>query len=348
MSKQSALVTIDAEVGRRRGLGYEYADQLDLGEVDGADELVEGLIGRNAMGVLYGDSNTGKTFVAIDLGCAIARGIPWMGRRVEKGMVVYLATESPASVRTRLRAYQKHNGCRVPDFVVVTTPVNLFRSSADTNAVIKLIRELETEHGVKCELIIGDTLARLAAGANENSGDDMTIVLENLDRIRAEVNASVLPIHHTGKDAAKGMRGWSGMRAAIDTELEVTVDSAGVGAVEVTKQRDMPGKGSRIGYRLQVIPLGRGKWGQDLTSCVVEPIEAPAPTPRTSKRLGDTQRAVLAALAVAGRDMRTREICDVLAAQQINRKSVFNAIDRLRDLALVEVSAGVVHAIPQS
>lgn len=345
MSKQAALVAIDAEVGRRVKLCYQLADQLDLNEVDGDDELVEGVIGRNAMGVLYGDSNTGKTFVAIDMGCAIARGIAWMGRRVEKGMVVYLATESPASVRTRLRAYQKHHRCRVPDFVVVTTPVNLFRSSADTNAVIKLIRDLESEHGVKCELIIGDTLARMAAGANENSGDDMTLVLENLDRIRTEVKASVLPIHHTGKDAAKGMRGWSGMRAAIDTELEVTADSTGIGTLEVTKQRDMPGKGSRIGYRLQVIPLGRGKWGKDRTSCVVEPIEAPASTQRANKRLGETQRAVLATLAVAGKDLRTREICDLLAAQGINRKSVFNAIDRLRDLALVEVSAGVVHAI---
>lgn len=343
MTKQTALVAIDAEVGRRRKLCYEWADQLDLDKVDSADELVEGLIGRNAMGVLYGDSNTGKTFVAIDLGCAIARGVPWMGRRVEKGMVVYLATESPASVRTRLRAYQKHHGCSVPDFVVVTTPVNLFRSSADTNAVIKLIRELESEHGVKCELIIGDTLARLAAGANENSGDDMTIVLENLDRIRAEVNASVLPIHHTGKDSAKGMRGWSGMRAAIDTELEVTVDSAGIGAVEVTKQRDLPGKGSRIGYRLQVIPLGRGKWDQDLTSCVVEPIAAPV-APRRQVPLGKAQQAVVAVLKGHGSDMRMSAIAAALEGD-FRKQSVYNAADRLKDLGLLEISGGIAHLI---
>lgn len=345
MTMQSTLEVIDAEVGRRVKLSYQLADQLDLNEVDGDDELVEGVIGRNAMGVLYGDSNTGKTFVAIDLGCAIARGIPWMGRRVEKGMVVYLATESPASVRTRLRAYQKHHGCRVPDFVVVTTPVNLFRSSADTNAVIKLIRELETEHGVKCELIIGDTLARLAAGANENSGDDMTIVLQNLDRIRAEVNASVLPIHHTGKDAAKGMRGWSGMRAAIDTELEVSTDAGGIGCVEVTKQRDIPGKGSRIGYRLQVVTLGRGKWGKDRTSCVVEPIDAPAPV-RKQAPLGRTQQAVVGVLKGHGSDMRVNEIAKALEGD-FSKTSVYNAADRLKDLGLLEISGGIAHLIKQ-
>jgi putative DNA primase/helicase len=345
VTKQSALVAIDAEVGRRVKLKYEWAGSLDLDAVDCADELVEGLIGRNALGVLYGDSNTGKTFVAIDLGCAIARGVPWMGRRVEKGMVVYLATESPASVRTRLRAYQKHHGCRVPDFVVVTTPVNLFRSSADTNAVIKLIRELESEHGVKCELIIGDTLARLAAGANENSGDDMTIVLENLDRIRAEVNASVLPIHHTGKDAAKGMRGWSGMRAAIDTELEVTVDSAGIGTLEATKQRDMGRKDVRIGYRLHVVPLGTGKWGHPLTSCVVEPIAAPAPI-RKQAPLGRAQQAVVGVLKGHGSDMRVSEIAKALEGD-FSKTSVYNASDRLKDLGLLEISGGIAHLIKQ-
>lgn len=345
MSKQAALVAIDAEVGRRVKLGYEWADQYDLDHIDCADELVEGTIGRNAMAVIYGDSNTGKTFLAIDLGCAIARGVPWMGRRVEGGLVVYLATESPASVRTRLRAYQKHHRCRVPNFLVVTSPVNLFRSSADTNAVIKLIRELESEHGVKCELIIGDTLARMAAGANENSGDDMTLVLENLDKIRTEVRATVLPIHHTGKDAAKGMRGWSGMRAAIDTELEVTVDSTGIGAVEVTKQRDLAGKGSRIGYRLQVIPLGRGKWGQDLTSCVVEPIEAPAPV-RKQAPLGRAQQAVVGVLKGHGSDMRVSAIAAALEGE-FSKQSVYNAADRLKDLGLLEISGGIAHLIKQ-
>nr|WP_297350209.1 AAA family ATPase [uncultured Caldimonas sp.] len=150
-----------------RVLEYERAEDLP-DEFTPEDELIEGLIGRAALSVLYGDSNSGKTFLAVDIACAVARGAAWMGRNVERGMVVYLATEAPASVRKRLQAYQHHHGCRVPDFFVVKSPLNLFDTEADATAVIKLVKQLESDHGAKCELVVGDTLARLSAGANEN------------------------------------------------------------------------------------------------------------------------------------------------------------------------------------
>jgi len=62
-------------------------------------------------------------------------------------------------------------------------------------------------------------------------------------------------IHHSGKNAAAGARGWSGVRAAVDTEIEVTDSSSGRCA-EITKQRDLSSKGIRIGFRLETITLG--------------------------------------------------------------------------------------------
>lgn len=185
MTKADVLMAIDANAAKYapRALSYELAEHLDADATEFADELIEGLIGRISMAVLYGDSNSGKTFLGIDLGSAVARRIEWMDRQVDGGMVVYLATESPASVRNRLRAYQRHHACIVPNFVIVSSPINLFDGSADTAAVIALIQRLESDLGAKCELVIGDTLARLSAGANENSGEDMTTVLAHLDRM---------------------------------------------------------------------------------------------------------------------------------------------------------------------
>lgn len=326
-----------------RVLDYVLATDLDSDSAEIADELIEGLLTRQSMAVIYGDSNSGKTFLAIDIGGAVARGGQWMGRNVDGGMVVYLATESPQSVRNRLRAYQRHVGEPVHNFVIVNSPVNLFEAGADTRAVIDLIRAVESEHGAKCELVIGDTLARMSAGANENSGEDMTLVLRNLDRIKDEAQATVLLIHHTGKDAAKGMRGWSGLRAAVDTELEVTADEVtGVRTLEVTKQRDMGGKGDRIGFRLDTVVMGRGKWGAELTSCVVIPSDAPAKAPKSS-RLGETQQAIMALLRGADRDLRIKEVIQQLEPQGITAKAIYNAAGRLRDLGLVEFAAGVMH-----
>jgi hypothetical protein len=328
-----------------KSLEYALADSLDEFSTEFADELIEGLLIRSSMSVIYGDSNSGKTFLAIDIGAAVALQSPWMGRNVEGGMVVYLATESPSSVRNRLRAYQRHYGRTVPHFVIVSSPINLYDGAADTSAVIDLITSLEAEMGVKCEMVIGDTLARMSAGANENSGEDMTVVLKHLDRIKDLAKSAVLLIHHTGKDAAKGMRGWSGLRAAVDTELEVTCNEiSGTRTLEITKQRDMGGKGDRIGFRLDSVPMGTSKWGKQQTSCVVVPADAPAKKVKGPK-LGETQQAVLALLKGANKNMRQAEIATLLEPQGLSKGTVYNAVRRLQDVQLIEVSAGLVHLI---
>lgn len=319
-----------------------FADELPE-RYEPPDELIEGVLTSGDGSVLYGDSNSGKTFLVIDLAASVARGVPWMDKRTEPGLVVYLAAESPASVRGRLQAYQKHHGCKVPHFAIVQSPIDLFDDDADTNRVITLVHQLERQRGQKVRLIVGDTLARLSAGANENAGQDMGLVVRRFDRIRNECKAHFLLIHHSGKNAANGARGWSGVRAAVDTEIEIS-DSAAGRCVEITKQRDLPGKGTRIGFRLDVVTLGHTKWGEPATSCVVAAADAPVKAGKGIK-LGETQQAVMALLRGAGKNMRTKEIAEQLAEQDISKTSVYNAVNRLRDVELVEVSGGMVHLI---
>jgi len=319
-----------------------FADELPE-RYDPPDELVEGVLTSGDGSVLYGDANSGKTFAVIDMAAAVARGVPWLGRRTEAGLVVYLAAESPASVRGRLQAYQKHHGCKVPNFAIVQSPIDLFDGEADTNRVITLVQQLERQFSRKVRLIVGDTLARLSAGANENAGQDMGLVVRRFDRIRTECKAHFLLIHHSGKAAAAGARGWSGVRAAVDTEIEISDSPAGR-CLEITKQRDLPSKGERIGFRLDVVTLGHTKWGEPATSCVVVAADAPVKQAKAIK-LGETQQAVMALLRGAGKNMKVREIAEALAEQEITRTSVYNAVNRLRDVELVEVSGGMVHLI---
>ncbi len=323
-------------------LNVAFADELG-DRYEPPDELVEGVLTADGGSVLFGDSNSGKTFLAIDMAASVARGVPWMGKRTEPGLVVYLAAESPASVRGRLQAYQKYHGCKVPNFAIVQNPIDLFDGDADADRIIMLVQQLERQRGQKVRLIVGDTLARLSAGANENSGEDMGLVVRRFDRIRTECKAHFLMIHHCGKNAAAGARGWSGIRAAVDSELEVTDAPAGR-CLEITKQRDLPSKGDRIGFRLDPVALGHTKWGELATSCVVTAADAPVKAAKAIK-LGETQQAVMALLRGAGKNMKVREIADQLAEQEITRTSVYNAVNRLRDVELVEVSGGMVHLI---
>lgn len=338
------MADVPSERRQVRQLDYVLAEHLDDDGETFDDELIEGAVGRGAMVVLYGDSNCGKTFAAIDMGASVARGVDWLGRPTDGGLVVYLATESPASVQTRLRAYQRHHGLRVPGFVIVRSPINLYDGTADTEAIIGLIHELESEHGAKVALIFGDTLARLVAGANENSGEDMGIVVKNVDAIRTATGAAFVLIHHSGKDAARGARGWSGLRAATDTEIEVTVDEAsGTRTAEITKQRDLPGKGDRLGFRLLPVALGVNRWGTPRGSCVVEPTAALTKAPRT-KRMSAAAGAIIEFLSQRGAGCLRGALVKHFESQY-PRSTMYREIGALIDGGLLLDTAGIL-ALP--
>jgi RecA-family ATPase len=301
-----------------------FADQLPK-LFTAPDELVQGVLTSEGSSLLFGASNSGKTFLAIDMACAIARGTPWMGRHTESGLVVYLAAESPASVRSRLQAYKKHHAANLPNFAIVQSPIDLFSGDGDTDAVIDLIRQLEAQRGQPVRLIVGDTLARLSPGGNENTGQDMGLVVRRVDRIRTECKAHVMLVHHSGKAVGAGARGWSGIRAAVDTEIEVTDTPTGRCA-EITKQRDLDSKGERIGIALEKIALGQTKWLKPATSCVV--VQADLPTARPCKRVSEVSMAILELLRTRERGMKKVDIKEYFDSMY-SSSSVYRELKRL-------------------
>ena len=304
------------------------------------DELVQGVLTVGDGSIGYGDSNSGKTFLFIDMAAAVARGVPWMGKQTEPGLVVYLAAESPASVRRRLQAYQRHHGVKVPNFAIAQSPIDLFDGDADTDEVIRLVRMLEKQRGQKVRLIVGDTLARLSAGANENAGQDMGLIVRRFDRIRTETKAHFLLIHHSGKNAAAGARGWSGVRAAVDTEIEVS-DSPSGRCAEITKQRDLSTKGERIGFRLDPVTLGVTKWGAPATSCVV--VAADAPAKPTGKRIGEVGGAIVEMLRTRGSGAKKREVVTHFAGRY-DKSAIYRELKRLVESGQVHECIGIVTA----
>jgi phage/plasmid primase-like uncharacterized protein/KaiC/GvpD/RAD55 family RecA-like ATPase len=246
-----------------------FGDQLGS-DYEAPDELVEGLMTIGSSVVVYGDSNSGKTFWALSVATAIATGTDCYGRKTDPGLVVYLASEAPASIRSRMQAIKKYHGCDLENLAMVPVPMNFYNGDQDAHDVIELVRAIEQIKGRPVRLIIGDTLARMSAGANENSGEDMGPVMARFDQVATATGAALMIIHHNGKDAAKGARGWSGIRAHIDTEIEV-IEKEGIRMVNVTKQRELPSKGEAIYFKLEVVEMGISKFGGPATTCVAIP-----------------------------------------------------------------------------
>ncbi len=305
-------------------LDIEFADELSM-DFEASDELIEGILTSGDGSIMYGDSNSGKTSIVIDMACSLARGVPWMGRETDKGGVLYLAAESPKSVRRRLQAYQKYHDVKVPNFAIVKNPINLFADDADANKIIEVIKILEKERNIKIKWVIGDTLSRIISGGNENAGADMGKVIERFDKIRNEGNTHFTLIHHCGKNAANGARGWSGFRAAVDTEIEIT-ESDKIHCAEITKQRDLDTKGIRIGFELKQVHLGLTKFKKEATCCIV--LSSNPPEKINHKKTGAIAAALIEYLLNNNSLIKKADIVKHFKGR-FSRSGVYDEIDKL-------------------
>jgi RecA-family ATPase len=224
--------------------------------------LIKGMLDRDAVSILFGDANSGKSFLAIDLAHHVHEGTQWAGCKVTQGLALYCAAEGGAMFANRLAA-------RRARFHVLRGSLRLAGRNPDTLPLADALRHLQDAQGTDFRLIVLDTLARVMGGADENAAEGIGDVLRQIDILRHVTGAHLMIVHHTGKDAARGARGHSSLRAAVDTELRVTVGEDGWRTVETTKQRDMPADFERR-FRLRVVELGRDQDGDAVTSCVVE------------------------------------------------------------------------------
>jgi len=192
-------------------------------------------------------------------------------------------------------------------------------------------------------LIIIDTVARAVAGGDENSSTDMGRLIAACDQIRTETGAHVALIHHAGKDAAKGARGHSSLRAAVDTEIEITAE-APIHTLQITKQRDLASKGLRLSARFVSVELGLNQWGKPRTACVVEPIDAPSSHMAALMRQTDERQADqvvlrafkrLQAMGINATDGKTspnslpKQVLEKHLGEGLDRTQINDAMNRL-------------------
>lgn len=230
----------------------------DLEAAPRAPYLVKGFLDKGALGLIYGPSNSGKTFAALDMALAVARGADWMGSKTRQGRVVYVAAEAGMSIGRRLAAYRLHHKVTPTDALQV---IPVAPDLLDSGQVADLIAAIG-----KADLVILDTLARSFSG-DENSAAEVGRAVLACDRIRADTGAAVLIVHHSGKDDAKGARGSSALRAAVDVEMSVNNENGHV-TIETKKARDGSLDPTKT-FKLEPVEIGRDEDGDPVTSCVV-------------------------------------------------------------------------------
>ncbi len=301
--------------------------------------LVKNVLPQAALGVIYGESTSGKTFFALDVVGSIGRGEPWRGNRVTQGRVVYICAEGVSGFRNRVTAYLNHHKLTDLDLRVIPDAPN-FMKTDDIVAVLGSLREAGP-----VSVVVVDTFAQVMPGANENAGEDVGKAIYHCQQIHRLTGALVLLIHHSGKDASKGARGWSGLRAAADVEIEITrIEHDRVATV--TKLKDGE-DGVEFGFKLQTVPVGADDDGDVVTSCVIEYTDALPKAQRVKvKAPGQREQAVLDAFDALEmtEDVVTAEQIKERVSELTNRRrnSVQGSIDSLVDRGfLIRVGVGL-------
>lgn len=243
-----------------------YLDQL--GPPTPPRWLVKKWLSASVFAVLYGDPGSYKSFVATDLGLSVAADRQWLGNRVKPCSVLYLALEGQEGVKNRLRAWADHNETELPkNFKLVLEPVPLLGDDCRTPDLIAAAELMAYEGRGVPGLIIIDTLSRAMNGHDENSSMDMGKLITEAEKVKAATGATVLLVHHTGKDKAKGARGHSSLRGAADIMIEAKNDGELRAELILTKSKDSESGLKQVAEFVE-IELGKDEDGDPYTSLV--------------------------------------------------------------------------------
>jgi hypothetical protein len=194
--------------------------------------LIDNMIPVGALAVLYGPPGAGKSFAAVSMALSVATGFRYFDNAVQRGPVVYIAPEGGHGMGARVAAWKAHHGFTgLAGVHFIPATVSLLEPSA-VQALIEQVTEIAPV------FVFVDTLARSLPGGDENSATDMGNAIQLVDRIREELTAAVMLVHHTNAGGERE-RGSTALRGAADVMLALTQQDGCI-VMECAKQKDAP------------------------------------------------------------------------------------------------------------
>jgi hypothetical protein len=288
--------------------------------------IIKDVLPNKGFCALYGPPGSYKSFIALDIAEAIATGRPWMGNEVTSpGAVLIIAGEGHGGIGARIMACKINNNTKDgAEIFVIRHQLNLRSSADDFNILMESIDELIQRTGIDLRLIQIDTLARAFGGGNENDSQDMGAFIHNCGRMQRKLDCAMMPLHHSGKDSTKGLRGHSSLLGAVDTQIELQklqMDEpkdgvAGRGIITISKQKD--GQDNlKFGFEMIHIDIGGSlNLGKSISLAVredqsmIDKVHKKTITPPSRVGVGKVQSLAMVALHKALKDHGEMRIVD--------------------------------------
>lgn len=197
---------------------FTRADDV-LKQVDNPDWLIKDVVEKESLMCVFGKPKSGKSFIAIAMACAIAKGERFYGNQSFSAPVMYVCGEGQRGVKRRLAAWQQGM------FDLTKVPLYLSDRAVRVNddddfKMLENEIELLQEEVGQIGMIVIDTFQRNFVG-NENSAEDVGNFINKLDGLISNYKCCVCLVHHTGHGNSDRGRGSSVMGASLDYEFKV-------------------------------------------------------------------------------------------------------------------------------
>ena len=259
----------EAEINRLIGKTGAAVLSSDLSdEYIYPDTLIRKVICNRELSFMYGPSNTGKTYLSLQMARSIGSGDNFFGYEVEQGAVLYLAAESVNTVYQRIKFMSNYYRSKVENIFIVDASSLTFRDGSGFDVIKAHVKKIQRDHKVKVRMVVGDTWVRLTSGINENSADEVAPIIDGLQRLAKETDLHIMMIHHTGKDSDKGMRGSYTMVSNPDTIIGLHATEEGNKFFTIEKQKSMIKDETKHYYKLQSQIIGYDKYGKEVTEAI--------------------------------------------------------------------------------
>lgn len=320
---------------------FVFADHAGLMERDPPDWMLEGFLAQKSLAAIYAPPASFKTFLALDMGLCIATGQDWHGRKTARGRVLYIASEGSGSFGFRVQAWAnaRHGGSLIDSewFRHLGEDVDML-GPEDLRSLVEAVQE-QMPNGV--DLMIIDTVARNFGSGDENSTKDMVSFINNVGKLKSILNCAVLVIHHTGKDEAKGGRGSSAMRGALDHEFRLRREDASDRVKLVTTKQKDADEAAPVWLKLGRIEVTHPKTGEvreSLVPVISEQVDDPAPSATNPEAYVGLKEAQLQVLSVVR--LNSGRLSSVGVSAEVGKRpdNVGRTLRQLQDRGLVFMS----------
>ena len=183
-------------------LWYDFADFKKIENV--REYIIKGWLIAHGITAFLARRGTGKSTIALDLGCHLACDLDWWSMpSMREWCVIYICGEDDEGMILNCRAWEKAHNRNVPRgrFRVARGIIKMSGGPELTKRVKEMVEWAKDEKGNprRC-LVILDTWQRAVSGVNTIKQEEMDVAIQNAERVASALNGPMIICYHPPKD----------------------------------------------------------------------------------------------------------------------------------------------------